>query len=99
MLLLAQCAVIIYLRSDSEWAFVTVGLIVFIFLGFAHHWAYGVKKAMPELAVHMYPTLLMASFGSPFIVRWFFTCECEQADEAAGMTSPPRDDEDPDTTS
>ena len=133
LLLLAQCAVIIYLRSDSEWAFVTVGLIVFIFLGFVHHWAYGVKKAMPELAVHMYPTLLMASFGSPFIVRWFFTKKedrklaehaahimiqeaennfgkpvvnrvrrqlaSEHADEAAGMTSPPRDDEDPDTTS
>ena len=88
---------------------------------------------MPELAVHMYPTLLMATFGSPFIARWFFTKKedrklaehaanimiqeaennfgkpvvnrvrrqlaSEHADEAAGMTSPPRDDEDPDTTS
>ena len=30
MLLLAPCAVTIFLRSDSDWAIVTIGLIVFI---------------------------------------------------------------------
>ena len=28
---------------------------------------------MPEIAVHMYPTFLVVSLMSPFIIRWFFT--------------------------
>jgi hypothetical protein len=72
-LLLVQCGVMLYLRSDPDWAFVTIGLIVFIFFGLFHLWAHGVKKAMPELALHMYPTFLILNFVNPFIVRWFLT--------------------------
>ena len=37
-----------------------------------HHWAHGMKKACPETCLHYYPTFLMSSFVSPFILRWFF---------------------------
>ena len=72
-LLLVQCGVILYLRSDPVWAFVTIGLMVFMLLGIMHLWAHGVKRAMPELALHMYPTFLIFLFVSPFIIRWFLT--------------------------
>ena len=39
------------------------------------------------------------NFGKPVVNRVRRQLASEHADEAAGMTSPPRDDEDPDTTS
>ena len=72
-LLLVQSGVILYLRSDPDWAFVTIGLMVFILLGIVHLWVHGVKKAMPELALHIYPSFLIATCVNPFIIRWFLT--------------------------
>jgi len=72
LLLLTQCSIIICLRSDRVWAFVTVGATVFILVALMHHWAHGMRKTCPETCLHYYPTFLMSSLVSPFILRWFF---------------------------
>ena len=71
LLLLAQLAAVVYMKSDSGWAIATIGSIVACFWLMFWHWIFVMRTAFPSAALHYMPTMASLSLN-PYIISLLF---------------------------
>ena len=70
-LLLAQLCARVYIRSDPEWAWATIGILLTFFLVLFNHWIYAMRDAFPIASLHFMPAFAALSFNPHIALQLF----------------------------